>query len=52
MKDKRGCKDVADLHFNIEIKQKLRSMYGGTTYQDPPKQDPLSQNSENTALRN
>ena len=26
--------------------------YGGTSYQDPANQDPLSQNSENTALRN
>ena len=27
-------------------------LYGGTSYQDPADQDPLSQNPENTALRN
>ena len=51
MKDKRACKDVADLHFNIEIEQTTINV-GGTSYQDPANQDPLSQHSENAALRN
>ena len=33
-------------------KRRFEGNYGGTSYQDPANQDPLSQNSENTALRN
>ena len=49
-----------EVEFNIDVARNPQvegvtravHSYGGTAYQDPANQDPLSQNSENTALRN
>ena len=44
----------ADISVETIIRDMLQALvcYGGTAYQDPANQDPLSQNSENIALVN
>ena len=46
---RRGCSSQARRQPPADMNA---TICGGTSYQDPANQDPLSRNSENTALRN